>query len=78
MSTRTLPDIAHGGIGKDHRQGRKPPTNRRFDNAIAHIADVYPIKSYFNSNKGNGHAYIRARRIYRKNGQVGQSKKERL
>jgi len=76
MSAKKLPDIAHGGIGNEHRQGRKPPINRRFDTAIAHVADKRPIKSDLDSSKGNGHAYIRARRIYRKNGQVGQSKKE--
>ncbi len=50
-----LPMIACRGLGNLNRQCRKPRIYHGLSTAIAHIADVLSIKSYFISNKSNEH-----------------------
>lgn len=47
--------IAYAGFGNGHWHGRKPLVNHVSYAAIADVADVFPIKSYFISNKSNWH-----------------------
>ena len=61
MRAAGLPVIAGQGFGNHYWQSRKTRINHGSCPAIAHIADVCPTKSYFNSSNGNGHMqYARA------------------
>jgi len=69
MSALLLPDIAGGGFGKEHRQGRKPLKNLYSTVAIAHIADKRSIEFDLYRKKGNRHTqYARVEHI----GKIGK------
>ena len=76
MRAARLPVIACRGFGNLNRQSRKPRIFHGSDTAISHIADVLPIKSYFNSNKSNGHTRNTRVVIIGRIGKLGNEKSE--
>lgn len=74
MRTESLLMIACRGLGNLYRQCRKPRIYNGLITAIAHIADVLPIKSYFNTNKSNGHTQYARVGIIGRIGKMGNEK----
>lgn len=70
-----LPMIACRGLGNLNRQCRKPRIYHGLSTAIAHIADVLSIKSYFISNKSNEHTQYARVGIIGRIGKMGNGAK---